>query len=489
MMKDSEIDYISQYGFSQEEWLMCLKVLEILKDNPLQNPDNDQFKTLVTKIHKGAQKTLRKLNNDNEKDAKNDFNSLISLVRRNARKQERKENNQKRRQEMIEALKHTEIGQLALTNKTRYTDEYQTESFKEIPVPLNCYCCNQPFQLMHHFYGRLCPSCATFNYQQRFVSTDLTGRNAIITGARVKVGYATTLKLLRSGANVIATTRFPALAMKQFAQEVDFEQWQARLCIYGLDLRHINAVENFMSYVKAQFQYCDLLINNAAQTIKYPDHYYAPLIQNERLALTEAIPMVKLIANNTPVSGQMHAIDWVNKPLSFDVNRFGQPIDYREKNSWNSTLAEIDTFELLEVNLINHIAPYLLIKALKPLFLKSPYAQRFIINVTSSEGQFSYQNKTVFHPHTNMTKAALNMMTRTSAAEFVADGIFMNSVDVGWISTGACESLRQKQFEQGYVPPLDSVDGAARIMHPIILGLQGEFLVGKLLKNYQVVDW
>lgn len=111
------------------------------------------------------------------------------------------------------------------------------------------------------------------------------------------------------------------------------------------------------------------------------------------------------------------------------------------------------------------------------------------MNVTSSEGIFSYTNKTIFHPHTNMTKAALNMMTLTSAKEFANKNIYMNSVDVGWISTGAKESLRKKQFEEGYIPPLDSVDGASRIFDPIIQGIKGNIIFGVLLKNYKKSEW
>lgn len=122
---------------------------------------------------------------------------------------------------------------------------------------------------------------------------------------------------------------------------------------------------------------------------------------------------------------------------------------------------------------------------------KSIHTERFVINVSSSEGQFSYENKTIFHPHTNMTKAALNMLTRTSAEEFAGSGIYMNSVDVGWISTGAIEPLRKRQAEVGYVPPLDPVDGASRILDPVIQVLTNrqEAIYGKLIKNYKVIDW
>jgi len=213
------------------------------------------------------------------------------------------------------------------------------------------------------------------------------------------------------------------------------------------------------------------------------------LIKNED-TLLESITNKKLIANTTSVGDQdLVLLEGGVARNEMTLNRFGQPIDYRDKNSWNSTLEEIDLRELVEVNLINQIAPYHLISNLKDWFIRSPFTHKSIINVTSVEGQFSYSNKTKFHPHTNMTKAALNMMTRTSAQEFKEDNIYMNSVDVGWISTGANEEKRKRLFEMGKVPPLDSVDGASRIYQPIVAAEQGTPVFGKLFKNFKEVNW
>jgi NAD(P)-dependent dehydrogenase (short-subunit alcohol dehydrogenase family) len=256
-----------------------------------------------------------------------------------------------------------------------------------------------------------------------------------------------------------------------------------------LDLRNLNAVHQFTEYCKQNLPYLDILINNAAQTIKYPTEYYQPFVQQENLFLQQ-FQNPNLIGNQTPIAAKPAHLLAAAQPNELKINRFGQPVDFRDKNSWNATLTEIGLEELLEVNLINHIAPYLLIAELSDLMMQSVHNQRFIINVTSSEGQFSYANKTIHHPHTNMTKAALNMLTRTSAAEYVQKQIYMNSVDVGWISTGAHEAKRQKLFDTLKIPPLDSVDGAMRILHPILEIQKGNLeLFGKLLKNYQVVEW
>ncbi|MEN5309749.1 SDR family NAD(P)-dependent oxidoreductase [Chryseobacterium cucumeris] len=451
----------SEQKFSAEEWEICLKVLNSLKETPFLNPDNKTFSGLITKIHK------------------------------NAKRQSRHENYSEMRSHDLAINSNAVLMQKALAGISAfYDDEKEEVRLTKLQIPKNCYCCNQSYQYAHSFYSRLCPVCAGENYEKRFETADLTGRNLILTGGRVKVGFATALKVLRSGANLVLTTRFPALAMELMQQEADYENWKDRLWIYGLDLRNLKAIQDFIDFYKLNFDTLDILINNAAQTIKYPDEYYLPIIKREKEKLIAFKDIHTLIPNHTEISNETAKLEYAqNEETQVALTRFGQPVDNREKTSWNSTLEEVSMFELVEVNLINHIAPYFLIKELKTLMKNSAFKEKFIINVTSSEGIFSYENKTIFHPHTNMTKAALNMMTLTSAKEFENDQIYMSAVDVGWISTGAKESLRKKQFEMGYIPPLDSVDGAARILHPVIEGIQGNYFSGVLLKNYKVHTW
>ncbi|MCD8043758.1 MAG: SDR family oxidoreductase [Tannerellaceae bacterium] len=452
-----------EFEFTESEWEACVKVLTLLKDNPTRNPDNQTFKTLIKKIYK------------------------------NNRKESRKQTGQENRREDIQALHESLIVKNVLLNRTEFVArEIEDTGFTPLHSPINCYACNSPFTYRHFFYSRLCPDCATDNYARRFASADLSGRNVILTGGRVKIGYATCLKLLQAGANLIVTTRFPALLSEALTREKEFEDWKDRVIVYGLDLRNLQAVEEFVRFVESRFDGLDILINNAAQTIKYPDEYYTPLILAEQQAAGQlSIQTPLFIENKTGVTTDTRQLPEIPREVFFEKNRFGQPVDRREKNSWNSTLEDISLHELLEVNLINQISPYLLLKGLKQLMCKSIHTERFVINVTSSEGQFSYENKTIFHPHTNMTKAALNMLTRTSAEEFAGSGIYMNSVDVGWVSTGAIESLRKRQAEVGYVPPLDPVDGASRIFDPVIQVLTNrqEPIYGKLIKNYKVIDW
>jgi len=447
---------------SPEDWETCMKVLDILKDDPLNNPDNQRFAGLITKIRKKAKRQFKQ-------------QSLISK--------------EKRRD--IEQLKQSTVAANALNNTTSFYDENRVDiSYKKLASPRNCYACNTTYEMLHSHYHRLCPSCSEYNYDKRFLTIDLANRNVILTGGRVKVGYATALKLLRFNANLVVTTRFPALALENFKKEKDYSEWKHRLDIYGLDLRNLSAVSAFISYYTEKYESIDILINNAAQTIRYTDEYYAPLIGKEQQLLTK-VKHPQFIANSTPLASQKAlANDWATELGTMDLNRFGQPVDERLKTSWNSTMEEVPIQELLEVNLINQISPYLLIQGLNQAFKASKYTEKFIINVTSAEGQFSYTNKSIYHPHTNMTKAALNMMTLTSARAMADDGIYMNCVDVGWVSTGAIEPLRKKQFKIGYIPPLDSVDAAARILHPIKAHLEEQVVhIGKLLKNYTVEEW
>jgi len=154
-------------------------------------------------------------------------------------------------------------------------------------------------------------------------------------------------------------------------------------------------------------------------------------------------------------------------------------------------MAEVSSVELLEVQLVNAVAPFILNARLKPLMLKTHNRDKHIVNVSAVEGQFYRNQKTTRHPHTNMAKAALNMMTRTAAADDHCDGIHMNSVDTGWVTDEDPAALAaRKTADHRFHPPLDIVDGAARIVDPIISGLKsGEHVWGQFLKDYRPTDW
>jgi hypothetical protein len=168
-----------------------------------------------------------------------------------------------------------------------------------------------------------------------------------------------------------------------------------------------------------------------------------------------------------------------------------QQVDRRQINSWRLPLAEVSTPELLEVHLVNAVAPFILNARLKPLMLRQRTFEKHIVNVSAMEAQFARNKKTDKHPHTNMAKAALNMMTRTSAVEYARDGIYMNSVDTGWVTDeDPLHHAARKQDEHDFSPPLDVVDGAARVCDPIFSQLiTGEPVWGLFLKDYRPTNW
>ena len=390
----------------------------------------------------------------------------------------------------------------------------------------DCYVCKQPFSRVHRFYDSMCEPCGDFNYAKREQSADLGGEYALITGARVKIGYQASLKLLRAGAHVIVTTRFPVDAADRYAQEPDFPAFRERLQIHGLDLRHSPSVELFTRYLAERLPRLDYILNNACQTVRRPAGFFQHLLAREAMPIA-ALPasMQAVLAGhdelcrrlqgsreaagaliapehaagegvvNSAALSQRHYLDedYRGGEELFPSNRFDedrQQVDLRDINSWRLRMHEVETPELLEVQLVNAIAPYILNARLKPLMLRTAGAHKHIVNVSAMEGQFYRATKTDKHPHTNMAKAALNMMTRTSAPDFVKDGIHMNAVDTGWVTDEDPAIHAARKAELGFSPPLDIIDGAARIVDPIFSGrLTGTHVWGQFLKDYKPAPW
>jgi NAD(P)-dependent dehydrogenase (short-subunit alcohol dehydrogenase family) len=366
----------------------------------------------------------------------------------------------------------------------------------------HCYVCKQKFDEVHHFYDQMCPACAALNYRKRTELADLRGRVALLTGGRVKIGYQAGVKLLRCGAHLIVTTRFPRDAAARYANEPDFEAWKDRLEIFGLDLRNSPSVEAFCHELLTTRSRLDFIINNACQTVRRPPDFYAHMIERERgTRLGSGAALVRTVASvgGSNRSAEMSQIALLPEDAPGRIDLFPrgkvdqdlQQIDLRDRNSWRLLLHEVSTVELLEVQLVNAVAPFIFNARLKPLMLRTPDRDKHIVNVSAMEGQFYRNFKTTRHPHTNMAKAALNMMTRTSAADYQADGIHMNSVDTGWVTDeDPVEVAARKIVEQRFHPPLDIVDGAARIVDPIVDGVNtGKHVWGQFLKDYQPTDW
>ena len=400
-----------------------------------------------------------------------------------------------------------------------------------LSVPRNCYICKREYDRVHFFYDALCPDCSTLNWQRRERTFDLSGRYALLTGGRVKIGYQAALKLLRAGCHVIVTTRFPRDAATRFTAEHDRSQWTARLQVHGIDLRHTPSVEAFADHLCETLPRLDFILNNACQTVRRPPGFYGHLMADERKLADElpaaAQPLLESyesLRNKSDLSSDPSQVAEVTLPAQVGSSFAGiqraaelsqlrlapedahngeelfptghldgdlQQVDLRTVNSWRLRLADVSTVELLEVQLVNSIAPFILNARLKPLMQRVETPDKHIVNVSAMEGVFYRAYKTDKHPHTNMAKAALNMLTRTSAQDYARDGIHMNSVDTGWITDEDPVDIAQRKTEElGFHPPLDQIDAAARICDPIFTGfLTGEHQWGQFLKDYQVANW
>ncbi|KAH6592640.1 hypothetical protein BASA50_007928 [Batrachochytrium salamandrivorans] len=446
------------------------------------------------------------------------------------------------------------VGHNGLENPPHTADSPQPTMLN---FPRACHICPVNFRQLHSFYDQLCPECAEFNYSKRSFSADMRGRVCLVTGARVKIGYCIAIKLLRMGATVIVTTRFPHNAATRYAKESDFQSFKGRLFIYGIDFRDVSMVHQFCRHIKSQFDRLDAIINNAAQTVRKPPLFYEHLIPDEVSSLPSTITSVATIVDvykkginnytfcavtdapigsqNTaeyelalPASGTRQSLSSVNTSAALsqiplteedatanmslfpggELDRDDQQVDLRSQNSWTMEIGQISTVEMLECHVINAFAPWVLISELKSLLeatqsrptiidqsTLSPASDRdpgslcdkYIVNVSAMEGQF-YRPKTVFHPHSNMAKASLNMMTRTSAAGLAEVNIFMTAVDTGWITDE--NPIEQWEKRENAPPPLDEWDAAMRVLDPILLGIRGEEKIwGVFLKNYTATRW
>ncbi|MFF7726785.1 SDR family NAD(P)-dependent oxidoreductase [Streptomyces sp. NPDC008001] len=379
--------------------------------------------------------------------------------------------------------------------------------------PRRCYVCKTPYTRADAFYHLLCPECAAGNASRRDLRTDLTGRRALLTGGRVKIGFQLALMMLRDGAELLVTSRFPRDTVRRFRAAEGSEAWLDRLTVIGIDLRDPRQVLGLCERLRAEGRPLDILVNNAAQTIRRPPGAYAPLIAGESRALPAgpagtavweapgfrtpyALQGAGAGAGAGDADGTSAALGFVlptgpvaRPAFGAEVDEAGLLPDRSAANSWSVRLGELDPAELLETQLVNALAPTLLCDRLLPLLLASPYPRRYVVNVTAVEGRFAVRNKSAGHPHTNMAKAALNMLTRTSGRELAARGVHMCSVDTGWITDENPAPKKEWMAAHGFRTPLDVVDGAARVYDPIVRGEAGEPLAGVHLKDYRVAEW
>ena len=390
--------------------------------------------------------------------------------------------------------------------------------------PMACYICKQRYVEVDAFYHQLCPRCAAENHAKRDARTDLTGRRALLTGGRAKIGMYIALRLLRDGAHTTITTRFPHDAVRRFSAMPDADDWLDRLVVVGIDLRDPAQVASLADEV-AEAGPLDILVNNACQTVRRSPGAYSPLADAEAapLPVGSRVPVVRFgrtsDAHPAALSGALdraleehphlpaagvgalapHEITQLALragSASLDRVRTGSAIDAGglvpdlvDLNSWTATIDQVEPLELLEVALCNQIAPFILVSRLREAMKASTARRRYVVNVSAMEGVFARGYKGAGHPHTNMSKAALNMLTRTSAEDLYTDGILMTSVDTGWITDERPHVTKVRMAEEGFHAPLDLVDGAARVYDPVVRGEAGEDLYGVFLKDYRPSRW
>ena len=314
------------------------------------------------------------------------------------------------------------------------------------------------------------------------------------------------LRLLRDGAHTTITTRFPNDAVRRFSAMPDSAEWLHRLRVVGIDLRDPGQVVALADEVAAQGP-LDILINNAAQTVRRSPEAYAHLAAADRLPLpsgpltrdrharpraggraaTGTGPDAQTLATLALTAGSASP-ERIAAGTAIDAG--GLVPDLHPHNSWSQVVDEVDPVELLEVQLCNQTAPFILVSRLRASLAASPARRTYVVNVSAMEGQFSRGYKGPGHPHTNMAKAALNMLTRTSAKElFQRHGILMTAVDTGWITDERPHPTKMRLAEEGFHAPLDLVDGAARVYDPIVRGEAGEDIHGVFLKDYSPSPW
>lgn len=384
--------------------------------------------------------------------------------------------------------------------------------------PRPCYICKQDYTVVDAFYHQLCPSCAAMSHAKRDARTDLSGKRALLTGGRAKIGMYIALRLLRDGAHTTITTRFPRDAVRRFTSLPDSADWLHRLRVVGIDLRDPAQVIALAESVAEQGP-LDILINNAAQTVRRSPGAYSPLVEAELAplpdgplpelqtfghtndahprALERSVEAHPILASAAAKADELTELAMTAGSSSLERLAAGTAIDagglvpdLASTNSWVQSVDQVDPLELLEVQLANETAPFILISKLRPSLASSPARRTYIVNVSAMEGVFGRGYKGPGHPHTNMAKAAVNMLTRTSSREmFENDRILMTSVDTGWITDERPHPTKVRLAEEGFHAPLDLVDGAARVYDPIVRGEAGEDLFGVFLKDYSPSQW
>ncbi|MGW2187950.1 SDR family NAD(P)-dependent oxidoreductase [Streptomyces sp. NPDC001719] len=486
--EESRDGAVHQSGIDPERMAVCLSVLEELDRLPVDHPHAIEIRRATAGIYRTVKQR---------------------------RRQERRAAKTANDKAVTEA---TATGAAdRIDDETRGIPLAATSTAQIVGIlerPRSCYICKTRYVEVDAFYHQLCQSCAAENRARRDARTDLTGKRALLTGGRAKIGMYIALRLLRDGAHTTITTRFPNDAIRRFKAMPDSAEWLHRLKIVGIDLRDPAQVVALADSVSAEGP-LDILINNAAQTVRRSPAAYRELVAAEAAPLPAGELPASVVfgafgsgaqAALPAPAGAKHdeltpqgltelalttgsaSLARVEAGTAIDAG--GLVPDLDATNTWIQTVEEVDPVELLEVQLCNVTAPFVLVSRLRPAMAASTARRKYVVNVSAMEGVFSRGYKGAGHPHTNMAKAALNMLTRTSAQEMLeTDGILMTAVDTGWITDERPHPDKVRLAEEGFHAPLDLVDGAARVYDPIVRGEAGEDLYGCFLKDYERANW
>jgi NAD(P)-dependent dehydrogenase (short-subunit alcohol dehydrogenase family) len=477
-------------GIDPADLATCLRVFAQLDDLPLDHPDAVSIRVATAQIYKTVKQRRRR----EAKEAQLAHDQAVTASTATG----------------APGRIDDETEGLPLSSGT------QEHTAGELQRARPCYICKTRYTQVDAFYHQLCPACARTSHRKRTARTDLTGKRALLTGGRAKIGMHIALRLLRDGAHTTITTRFPHDAVRRFTGLPDSADWLHRLRVVGIDLRDPAQVVALADDVSRQGP-LDILINNAAQTVRRSPAAYAPLVAAEAAPLPDG-PRPEMITFGRPseLRGSEEQAQLTSSPVGKywtpeavtalaltarsaspqriaeqrAIDAGGLIPDLHHTNSWVQTVDEVDPVELLEVQLCNETAPFILISRLRAAMRASGARRTYVVNVSAMEGKFSRGYKGAGHPHTNMAKAALNMLTRTSAQEMLEqDGILMTAVDTGWITDERPHPTKMRLADEGFHAPLDLVDGAARVYDPIVRGEAGEDLHGCFLKDYEPSGW
>ncbi|ANB50987.1 putative oxidoreductase [Powai lake megavirus] len=328
-----------------------------------------------------------------------------------------------------------------------------------------CYICRQSIKSIHWFYLYLCQKCGDSSLCYRYATRDLSGRNALVIGGRIKLGYQIALKLLRAGCKVMITSRNIDTALEYYQQEPDYLEWKSKLFVFSesFDLGKVKeTIPNLITELNKIFgeNQLDILIQNAAQTIYFDN-------------------------NNDPIneSGENEILDLVLKrgrrltypPVEWRVTfaeRYGRKLDHRSSNTWGQNIFKTSDDEIISVVQNNIIGSVLIDKYLIPIMRHDK--DTYVIHVHAKEGTLD-THKTMNHMHTNIAKAGLHMLTRCLAGDPDSDEprpLYpqIHGVNPGWFSIDEYP-VRARFRSKIFNPPIDEIDAASRVVHPIFYQL------------------